>query len=108
MARFKFCILSCVMILAAIWCQLVWQGHCGRALSLRAKSVTWTETQRTEARAEAATILHQGRLYPSIGIGLAATGLILWIVALVRREPAWTTLPFALLVGYVFSLLLIV
>jgi hypothetical protein len=108
MFKRKFVILSCLLAMGAINCQLMWLSHCGRSLVTRAHSVTLAEDERAAAIAEADDILTAGRLYPYFGIGAAVAALLLAIISQRWGEPASPSLTWVLLVIYVLTLFILV
>ena len=108
MATRKFFLISSLLAVLAIVCQLTSLGYVGRSVSLRAQSVTWTTEQKTEARQEADRILQKGEPYFYVGIALGIAGFVSWLLSQRQDEPAWRLVPLVLLFCYVFTLLIFV
>ena len=79
-----------------------------RSLSLRARSVTWSEPERLRAKAEADVQLQRAPLFEYPSIAFAVLSAVFLVFSARRQEPAWRSVPFALLLVYVMSHFLII
>jgi hypothetical protein len=107
MLKRRFFILSCLLAVGAIVCQLTWSGYCGRSLMVRARAASLAGEQQAAMLAESDDILESGRFYPYLGISAALAALVCALVAR-RRETGPTSLAYVLLAGDVAALFILV
>ena len=113
MAKRKFLLASCLLLIGAIACQFT-SLSCGKTAMLLVAKMDQAANQLAPPEqpvgpaGEVDRVLHLIPYFAAAGLVLAFAGLWLGIVAHRRREPGWRSAPFALAVLYLFTLFLLV
>ena len=92
---------SLVLATAAIWVHIAALGEVSKGMKLRARAVVATDLQKESLKAEAKHYTSRSVLIALTGLVVAIGSAACLIVSFRRREPAWHSIPFALLVFYV-------
>ncbi len=102
-----FYLAAVVLVFGALFLHFAALGQISQGVRYRARSVTVSEQQRLEMRAQADKFTHRGGLLTAGGFGLAASSLICVFVSFRRHEPASRSIPIVLLLCYLIILMLV-
>ncbi len=96
--------MALLLSFAALYSDVAGKSYFSKALSLRTKALIGKSTIPPEV----AIFQEKGDWICRFGIFLALAGLVFWIVSERRNEPAWRSIPFAVLIVYVMELMMLV
>jgi hypothetical protein len=92
---------SLVLAVLAVGLDMVAMSQYIRAARISALAVVLPESERVVAKSEAQTYRSRGTVVSLVGFAFALASLFFVIVSARKREPAWRSVIFALLVFYV-------
>jgi len=101
MSARKFFFISLVLVVLALGFHLTALGQFSSGLQHRARAATVADPNRLYMRAEAHRYYSRGRVAAYLGLASALGSAISFFVSFRRREPAWHSVTFALLIFYV-------
>ncbi|MHC4707192.1 MAG: hypothetical protein ACYS8I_08915, partial [Planctomycetota bacterium] len=74
-------ILSLLLVIGALASHSASQAYLSESTMLHAKSLTVEEPSKTEAKTKSDGFSHKGSILYYLGLGLATSGLVLWIAS---------------------------
>lgn len=95
-----FFYVSLALAIGAIWFQGKALRQFSRGAQAIARAAPLSDSARGDARLEAKVLVSRGESAAYVGIGFAVVSLVFLVVSARRHEPAWWSVPFALLVFY--------
>jgi hypothetical protein len=96
-----FWIVSFVLAIIAIGIHVKSLNVASKGMKAMAKAVTATDNQIEILRTEAKRFANLSGTIAITGLGVAIGSLVCVVVSFKKHEPAWRSIPFALLVFYV-------
>ncbi len=100
MNRRKYFLVSLLLAVCAICSDFMWKEYAMRSHSKYAESYGMAKGPKDLVRTRAQELLEKGTTFFRVGLGLASLSFLFWLASVARREPAWQSIPFVLLIFY--------
>jgi hypothetical protein len=108
MKKRRFFILSLGLAILGLCAHLLAMGYVGRSVHLRALAFSKPEVERSRMKAEADSQLHRFPFFEYPSMAFAISSVVFLVFSARKHEPAWRSVTFAVLCGYVMSHFLLI